>query len=55
MTNGDEIDDAIVKFNLDEFYEIFGKAEIKQKAPRKKIKEKKTKKVFTEPDRYRNI
>ena len=51
----DKIDDTTLKFNPDEFCHIFGKDEIKQKTPPKKVVEKKAKKVFAEPDRQRNI
>ena len=51
----DKVDDTKLKFNPDEFCQIFGKAEIKPMAPPKKLVEKKTKKVFAEPDRQRNI
>jgi hypothetical protein len=51
----EKIDDTKVKFNPDEFCQIFSKAEVKPKAPPKKKVEKKTKPVFAEPDRQRNI
>ena len=51
----EKIDDTKLKFNPDEFCEIFQKAEVKPKAPPKKKVEKKTKNVFAEPDRQRNI
>ena len=51
----EKIDDTKLKFNFDEFSEIFAKAEIKPKAPPKKVVEKKTKRVFAEADRQRNI
>jgi len=51
----EKIDDTKIKFNPDEFCEIFGKAEMKPKAPPKKVVEKKTKTAFAEPDRQRNI
>jgi hypothetical protein len=42
----DKVDDTKLKFNPDEFCQIFGKAEIKPKAPPKKIVEKKLKKYL---------
>jgi len=51
----EKIDDTKIKFNPDEFCEIFAKAETKPKAPPKKKVEKKTKTAFAEPDRQRNI
>jgi len=39
----EKIDDTKIKFNPDEFCEIFGKAEMKPKAPPKKVVEKKNK------------
>lgn len=51
----EKIDDTKLKFNPDEFCEIFAKAEIKPKAPPKKKVEKKQKNVFADPDRQRNI
>ena len=50
----ENIDDAKVKIDPEEFCKIFSKAENKPKAPPKKV-EKKTKQSFAEPDRQRNI
>jgi len=50
----EKIDDAKVKFDPQEFCEIFSKAETKKAPPKKKV-EKKTKVAFAEPDRQRNI
>jgi hypothetical protein len=51
----EKIDDTKIKFDPREFCELFGKAEVKPKAPPPKKVEKKTKTVFAEPDRQRNI
>jgi len=52
----ENIDDSKVKFNPEEFCKAFAKAEIKKKEPvKKEVVKKKTKAVFAEPDRQKNI